>query len=126
MLGKYIIVGIGGAVGSLLRWGISLFFIRLEMTGFPFATLFVNLLGAFIIAFLYSKISVKKQKVLLFFATGLIGSFTTFSTFSIELLELVTGMKFMMAFTYFIISLLGGLIFIQLGSMAGKRGAEKC
>jgi fluoride exporter len=126
MLGKYIIVGTGGAVGSLIRWGISLSFIRLGMTGFPFATLLVNLLGAFIIAFLYSKISVKRQKVLLFFATGLIGSFTTFSTFSVELLELVTGMKIMMAIIYFIISLLGGFLFIRLGIMAGKRGTEKC
>lgn len=86
----YVYVGIGGAIGALLRYTISLFFV-INDTNFPYSTLFVNMIGSFLLAYitygLFEKIKVK-QLIKLAITTGFFGSFTTFSALSVETLEL--------------------------------------
>ena len=80
---EILVVGLGGAIGAILRYSISL--IPYKNT-FPVLTLITNLLGAILIGIVVG-ISVKNnwsKNLTLFFKTGVCGGFTTFSTFSLE------------------------------------------
>lgn len=80
-------VAIGGAVGATLRYGISTLFVALFGKSFPFATLFVNVVGSFLMGLLFSAlehgiISDLQWRSLL--GIGFLGALTTFSTFSLD------------------------------------------
>ena len=84
-------VGFGGFFGAILRFTISGYIQRLTGSTFPFGTLGVNILGSFIIGFLflyfqYINLSINQKAI---FVTGLLGALTTFSTFSWETLFLI-------------------------------------
>ena len=94
-------VGIGGVIGTLLRYTVSLTF--MTNSGFPLATLLVNLSGCFILSFILTFSSLKWKSQPLFitaFNVGVIGSFTTFSTFGYETLQLMLNKKYLLAFMY--------------------------
>lgn len=102
-------VAIGGAIGSLARYTTALFMV--QTNDFPFATLAVNLIGSFLLPFInFSKpFKSLSPTVKVAFSTGFIGSFTTFSTFSVESIHLIQIQAFSTAFIYILITLLGGL-----------------
>jgi len=84
-------IGVGGFFGAILRFLISSYIQKLTHSIFPFGTLGVNILGSFIIGFLflyfqYVNISLTQKAI---FVTGLLGALTTFSTFSWETLFLI-------------------------------------
>lgn len=119
----FLLVGIAGAIGAVLRYSLSIY---LPFAGdtFPFATVIANLLGSLILALLISFFSGKRQiseKVEAIIYTGLIGSFTTFSAFSVETLELLQNDAYFLAFTYVIISAVGGFLIAMFGYSIGKR-----
>lgn len=118
----YVYVGIGGAIGALLRYTISLFFV-INDTNFPYSTLFVNMLGSFLLAYitygLFEKIKVK-QLIKLAITTGFFGSFTTFSALSVETLELAQEGQILHALLYVFISLFGGILAAYLGYLISK------
>jgi CrcB protein len=78
------LVGLGGALGALLRFGVSSWVPRLD---FPWHTLLVNLAGAFILGAVFLDHSMEPN-MRLFVAVGFLGAFTTMSTFSVETIEL--------------------------------------
>jgi CrcB protein len=81
------LVFVGGGFGSVLRYGLSLGVLRLGWTGFPVATLAVNIMGGFLMGLLAGWFAFRgggPQAWRLFLTTGLMGGFTTFSTFSLE------------------------------------------
>jgi len=86
--GLFLAVGIGGSIGAIARFTISTWIQKSSGSVFPFGTLSVNILGSFIIGFLFlyfQHINLSpNQKAI--FVTGLLGSLTTFSTFSWETL----------------------------------------
>ena len=87
MLG-FLFVGIGGALGAMLRYAISLIPYKQE---FPLLTLIINILGALLIGYI-TGLALKRdipQNLSLFLKTGLCGGFTTFSTFSLEAYNLL-------------------------------------
>lgn len=104
-------VAIGGAAGSLLRHGISI--LIPAQHGFPWATLSVNLMGCFFLPFVTEGkwIPPDMQKL---FGTGLIGSFTTFSTFSVESMELWGDGNMDGFWVYTGASLIGGIMLSAL------------
>ena len=102
----YLLVGVGGMLGATLRYAVSLIIVS------PFATLLVNLLGAFILALILAR-----TKRSLFFGTGVLGSFTTFSTFSYEL----TQLPLIWASGYVVVTLIGGVLCSAFGSQLGAR-----
>lgn len=81
---KILCVGVGGFIGAVLRYLISLKFLSFK---FPIATLVVNIMGGFLIGFII-ELSIRTDSISdnlkLFLTTGMMGGLTTFSTFSLE------------------------------------------
>jgi CrcB protein len=109
MLKEYLLVGIGGGIGAMLRY---LIYISFKSTNFPYATLVVNIVGCFIIGLIIgfgSKEINFSNNLKLFFATGICGGFTTFSAFSIEnIIFLQTG-RYALALFYIAASVILGI-----------------
>ncbi|WP_159887640.1 fluoride efflux transporter FluC [Paenibacillus puerhi] len=112
----WLYIGIAGAVGALARLGLSMLLNGGEAALLPWGTLLTNWLGCFILGWLaYSDRVARHPKLKAALTTGLIGSFTTFSTLSWELLQYVTGRLWLHAFLYVLASAGGGLLFVRLG-----------
>lgn len=83
----FLIVFAGGGVGAALRHGFNLLFARLFGTQFPYATLFENVTGSLLMGLLVAAFAFKSdipQHMRLFLTTGILGGYTTFSTFSLD------------------------------------------
>lgn len=83
----YLIVFLGGGLGAALRHGINIFTARVFGTGFPYGTLTVNVTGSLIMGLLAAYFAFKgdaSQQWRLFLATGVLGGYTTFSAFSLD------------------------------------------
>jgi fluoride exporter len=108
----YFIIGLAGICGALLRYGIGLLVIQAGLLTL-WATLPVNLTGSFMLgAFAcYSETIQPKLHpwIKAGVATGFLGAFTTFSTFSLESMNLLRSAQYLPAALYIIISLWGGL-----------------
>jgi fluoride exporter len=108
-LKNFLLVGLGGAVGSMLRYAFSVFFIS---KSFPTATILVNIVGSFAIGAIFA-MSNKDENFLLnwkvFLATGLCGGFTTFSAFSIENIQLLQSHKYLQSLIYILATVILGL-----------------
>ena len=115
MLKNYLLVGLGGGLGAMLRFFVYLSF---KNTTFPYLTIFINIAGSFIIGLVIG-LSVKEMNfpssLKLFLATGICGGFTTFSAFSIENVELLQAGKFNLAFLYITASVCLGIAAAWLG-----------
>lgn len=114
-------VGGGGALGAVARFLVSTFLQRFAET-FPLGTLTVNLLGALGIGILAGLLLPHRpDSGFVFFAmTGFLGSFTTFSTYSLELLRLLEQERFALAATYFGLSNALCLLLVILGLWCGR------
>ena len=103
----YLLIALGGAAGSLLRYLIGGAVQRESASGFPVGTLVVNVSGCFIIGvlvrqFMNMQLSPELRALLI---VGFCGGFTTFSTFSAETLGLIEGGEYARAMSYVILSL---------------------
>ncbi len=101
---EYLWVGAGGFIGSVLRYIIS---INVPTSDFPFATLGINLVGSFVLAFvavLTLNGLVSSERVSLLLRVGLCGGFTTFSTFSFETMQLAQQGDVLLACAYALLS----------------------
>lgn len=115
MIRNILLIGLGGALGSILRYGTSWV---IGPRSFPLATLLVNIVGSFIIGLIMAyclKNESFSDNWKLFLATGICGGFTTFSTFSLENLQLLQNGKFTMAACYTLSSLLIGMVAVWAG-----------
>lgn len=120
----YACVAAGGVLGSLARYVASL--LIPATAGFPFATLFVNITGSFIIGF-YSTLSGPDGRLFAstqqrqFVMTGFCGGFTTFSAFSLETVRLLRGGMSRTALLYIAISVVTWLVAVWWGHMLARR-----
>ncbi len=115
MLRNFLLIGLGGALGSMLRFGASLL---IGSKTFPLATFLINITGSFIIGVViaYSlKHASFSDNWKLFLATGLCGGFTTFSAFSFENMQLFENGKFGLLAIYITGSLLLGIAAVWAG-----------
>lgn len=112
----YLAVAIGGFIGACLRFGLGEYLGTWH--GFPIATLLTNTVGSFFLAFFYT-FTIERfpihPHVRLGVGTGIVGAFTTFSTFSVETWELIMAREFLLAFTYVVLTFLLGLVFALFG-----------
>ncbi|AZG73543.1 fluoride efflux transporter CrcB [Shewanella livingstonensis] len=85
------LVALGGSIGAVLRYLLSIFMIQLFGSSFPFGTLLVNLLGSFLMGVVYAlgQLSHISPEIKALIGIGLLGALTTFSTFSNETLLLL-------------------------------------
>ena len=82
-LQNFLVVGAGGAIGSCLRYAVGLWTQSRGWTAFPWATLIVNVVGCFLITFIFGLLT-SSSNVRLFLTTGIMGGLTTYSTFDYE------------------------------------------
>jgi CrcB protein len=84
-----LLVAFGGALGAVARYGTGIVALRLGIGGFPWATLFVNVLGGLVMGALAGWLSEGAPALRLFLGVGVLGGFTTFSAFSIDVVRLI-------------------------------------
>lgn len=117
------IVGLGGMVGSVVRY-VTIRSIDEKFNAiFPYGTLVVNLVGSFILGMVYVLASRKlgiTEHWKLFLGAGFCGGLTTFSTFAWENATLIQGRNFGVAGVYIMVSIVLGLISVFLGMLAGR------
>lgn len=121
-LASFLSVGLGGFIGSVLRYVATIVITNRLASAFPYATFTINIVGSFVIG-LVMGLALKgnmSENVRLFFATGLCGGFTTFSAFSIENLKLLQSNEVLTASLYIIASILVGVAAAGLGFFVGK------
>ncbi len=115
MIKNFILIGVGGALGSMLRY---LFSLLIQHKQLPWATLLVNIIGSFIIGIVVAE-SLKNEIFAnnwrLFLATGICGGFTTFSAFSLENLQLLQNGKYFLFIVYIFASIVLGIFATWLG-----------
>lgn len=118
---NFLFVALGGALGAVCRYGLSLVTVKMD---FPLMTFITNLLGAFIIGLIAGTAARKNVSlgVVLFLKTGFCGGFTTFSTFSLEAFTLLQKGAYLTAAVYVVLS----LVLCVAGVAAGMWITRKC
>lgn len=111
----YLIVFLGGGIGAALRHGFNLAFARLVGTAFPYATLFENVSDSIVMGMLVATFAFRSgipHHWQLFLTTGILGGYTTFSTFSLDVALLYERGQIGVAAVYVLLSVvlsIGGL-----------------
>ena len=115
-----LLVASGGAVGSVLRYLLSLLSQRQSVT-FPHGTLWANLLGCLIIGIVVTLAATTESlspNLRLLLATGLCGGFTTMSSFIYELMQFMRDREYLYAGGYLVLTLVGCVAMFVLGTLA--------
>ncbi|GGF18770.1 chromosome condensation protein CcrB [Halobacillus andaensis] len=118
----YLWVGAAGFLGACLRYVIGVLLYDADLY-FPFSTLSVNLIGSFLLAWFTYQLVHKyaiSSKLKAAIGTGFVGSFTTFSTLSVETVALFERGSLFLGILYISVSIAGGLLFSNLGYSIGK------
>lgn len=118
-----LMVFLGGGMGSVFRYISSTLGLKLFSNySFPFATLFVNIIGCLLIGYFTANLMKESSTTLkLFFITGFCGGFTTFSAFSIENYQLWQEGSYSQLILYITLSVLIGIGAVILGLNIGTR-----
>ncbi|WAA11040.1 fluoride efflux transporter CrcB [Fervidibacillus albus] len=120
----WLYVGIGGSLGALTRYGVSLLFSPFQFNGFPIATFSVNILGSFLLGLTLGYVQnneLKNRRLYTGLTAGFLGSFTTFSTFSVETVQFIESGMFLMSVAYMVGSVVFGWMLASSGTKLGKR-----
>lgn len=115
---QWLAVAVGGALGSMLRFAAVGYFTPLLNYRFPLGTFLVNMVGSFLIGAAYVVLvekAVLSAEWRLFFITGILGGFTTFSAFSLEILQLWQEGHLFNAIAYASASVILGLMMAFVG-----------
>ncbi len=110
----------GGAVGAVLRFSVSALLNQVATSSFPWGTLSVNLIGSFVLALLVSVTGGEQNAWYFFLAVGVLGAFTTFSTFSVETFNLINTAGLGMGILNMVANLVGGLGLALSGYLIGN------
>ena len=120
MLNNILLVGLGGAAGSIGRYLCQKWIAGFYQHGFPLATFLVNILGCLVIGILYAlgeKSSLLSPPARLLLITGLCGGFTTFSTFAFENTNLLRTGDHLYFFLYAMGSVVLGIAAVYMGNL---------
>jgi CrcB protein len=119
----YLIVALGSSIGGILRYSISDMVYKYSPSLFPYGTLFVNILGSFLLGFVLFYLDAVKlisTEMRLFLTVGLCGGLTTFSTFSFETIKLVQDSEYLLAGTNVLLNVLITLLAVLLAAFISK------
>lgn len=118
-----VLVFLGGGIGAASRYWLSGVVYQKLGNGFPYGTLGVNALGCLLVGVLMTAMEERflmNPSFRIFFAIGILGGFTTFSTFSFETISLLRDGQFLYASVNILVSLLTCLFGTWIGMQAGK------
>jgi CrcB protein len=121
----YLLAALGGAIGALARWGVAEA-LPSSPTGWPWATLLVNLTGCLLMGALLAHLAPRSPEpawMRPLLGVGLLGGWTTYSTFAVEVVGLVDDGSAALALTYVVVSLVGGVAAVALGAAVVGRTA---
>ncbi|WP_306521233.1 fluoride efflux transporter CrcB [Rheinheimera sp.] len=119
----YSAIAIGGAIGACLRFALSEWMLHLFGRAFPFGTLLVNILGSFVIGLLYGLLiteQIAPNPWRIFIGIGVLGAFTTFSTFSMDTVLLLQQGDWQKAIANVVLNLVLCLTLAWLGLKLGS------
>ncbi|WP_312115854.1 fluoride efflux transporter CrcB [Brevibacillus reuszeri] len=117
----WVAVAVGGALGSLFRYGLSLL---ANQPGLPLGTWLANVVGSFLIGILSvwgKEKGILSPELYLLFATGVMGGFTTFSTFSLEVVSFFGDGQIARGILYVTLSVIIGLLSCAAGIWLGRQ-----
>ncbi|MFV0388348.1 MAG: fluoride efflux transporter CrcB [Pyrinomonadaceae bacterium] len=117
-------VGFGGAIGAITRYGLNLSPISKISQVFPFSTFFANVLGSFLIGFLFVFLTARfpdSDTLKLFLLVGVLGGFTTFSSYELEIWTLFEQGRSVNALIYLFTSLILGFFAVAFGIFIARR-----
>ena len=110
----------GGSIGALARYFSYKFLHSLTLTGFPLVTLIINCLGSFLLGLFLQQVR-NSSDFALFLAVGILGSFTTFSTFSMETVQLAKDGRVQLFVLNIAGTILLGLLSLAFGMWLSQR-----
>lgn len=116
-------VFLGGGIGACLRYLTGICCVNLFKINLPIATFLVNIIGCFLIGFLYIIFVEKIQStnpLKLLLTVGFCGGLTTFSTFSAELFEMIQNQQFLHASLYAVLSVIIGCVAVYFGGFCAR------
>lgn len=116
-------VFLGGGIGACLRYLTGICCVNLFKINLPIATFLVNIIGCFLIGFLYIIFVEKIQStnpLKLLLIVGFCGGLTTFSTFSAELFEMIQNQQFLHASLYAVLSVIIGCVAVYFGGSCAR------
>ena len=122
MITNLLLVMVGGALGSGLRYGVSLL-MPSQQGMMPWPTLVVNTIGSFVIGVLWIVASSKSTispHLVLFIGVGLCGGFTTFSTFALDTVVLYQHNVSLISLLYVVLSTCGGIVSVIIGMIVAR------
>ncbi len=120
---EFLIAGLGGFIGSALRYWTSVLSYQFFGQEFPYGTLIVNIIGCFLIGLLmtiFEERFLVSPNLRIFLTIGILGGFTTFSTFSYETVALLKEGSYLIGFENIIFSLVGCLAATTVGILIGR------
>ncbi len=120
---KYLLVGVGGAAGSILRFWVGNYIGSRMGVRFPYGTLVVNLSGSFLIGLVLAALTARSQwgpnwRYLI--PIGFIGGYTTFSSFEYETLRTIQDGQIGLGLLYVALSVVCGFVAVWGGVVAGR------
>jgi CrcB protein len=123
-MNQIVAIAMGGAFGALFRFLLSGAVYQWLGRGFPFGTLAVNVIGSFLMGLLFETLSDRlalSPELRAAITVGLLGAFTTFSTFSIETLYLIEEGELLKAGGNILVSVILCLVAVWIGLLAGRQ-----
>lgn len=124
MFSTILAVALGGAIGSVARYGVNIGTAHIWGIDYPWGTIIVNIVGSFLMGILIAKFAQMDHQSNVFksfLATGVLGGFTTFSAFSLDFVTLWERAEFLQALVYLFISIMVsiGALFVGLWIIRG-------
>lgn len=121
-MSNYLAIALGGAIGSLGRYLITVSMVRYPPHWLPLGTVSVNLIGSFAIGLVWVYLQQRNDSefIRLFIAVGLLGGFTTFSTFSLETVYFLSESEWSRAVANILLNLTGCLLATTAGIGLGR------
>ncbi|HQZ13728.1 MAG TPA: fluoride efflux transporter CrcB [Devosia sp.] len=122
----YLLVGIGGAIGAMARYGAGVLVGHLWRQPFPLATLLINVVGSLamglLVGWFVRVLPPSQNEIRLFVAVGILGGFTTFSSFSLDAIALFERGDFWQAAVYIGVSVVASILALWIGLVMMRTG----